>query len=291
MGNVNSQTQKLAIEQFNQNVTNVTQNITNQSSANCSITQNVEIVNNGNLYGCSYEIEQIAVNNCNLQASSASTSSSDVINTLLAAVDSTASSSSKAVSDFLQTTLNYQETNTDIKSVIKNIIQTNVSSNTLSTCVLGATVNQDGKLINNGNIWCSSANPVLKFDQTAQNQLIASCLTDTVVKSISQNDTVLKAVNDAAAIQDSLGNGLGSVIKNFISAYQNILIVVAIVCCVVIIGALFGIGKVLLSPGAQEAISKSPELASQVIQARTGGGMGGALRKFSSSRDGSFTRF
>lgn len=288
MGSNQSSTVQDTISEFNQNVNNITQNVTNASSASCNVVQNTSVNNYGNLFGCTFDVAVSARNVCDLSASSTQTSGADLISQLQSAAQATASSTNTATSDFLSTTFSNQNSNTSISSAISNIIENNISSSDLTTCVAQAGINQQGAFNNYGNIYCPTSKPVINWGSDAQQQLVANCLSNSVINAVSQNTAVMSAISTATSANTSTSTGLGSVISAALSAYQNVIIAVAAICALVLIGVLIFGGYILLSPAGQQSITTATDAAASMAGNKYGGGKAGggkaATMAFSSNR-------
>jgi hypothetical protein len=265
MGSNQSSAITEAISEYNQNVNNVTQNITNASSASCSVVQNVTVTNNAPLYGCTFDIDEIAANVCNLAASAASTSNADLISELQSAVQATAAATQSADNDFLSTTFANQGQNTTINQAIQNVVQNNITTNDLTTCVAQANLDQNGSFVNNAPMYCAASNPVITFTSNAQQQLIGNCLSNAVIGAVSQDTAVMNAITAATSTQGATSKGLGDVISSALSAYEYIILGVLCVVCIIIFGVLIFAGYILLSPAGQQSLVTATNAAATAV--------------------------
>ena len=245
---------KQTIDVVTQNMTNIMVNVKNQSSSLCQIIQNQPIILK-NIVGCNLDATQTANVSCNLQAMFSTTTNANLTTIINSAIDQAMTNSTKAVQEFLTTPLSSQNTNTNVTvgAYIKNLIQTNFTSNQQNTCISEATIVQGQPIIIDG-YTCTNPLQTLNLGQKADIINLSNCVTKTIT-NILTSDSTLNTISQKSDTNISASQeGLGGVLNNLISTIGLTWTIALIVFGVILIVALGGVIFLGQTGAGQEAI-------------------------------------
>lgn len=204
------------LDVINENLTNILITTTSNSAVNCAIVQIRPINITGTLKNCTINGDLTAdIKSCNLTQVFQKDTSTDLTNLINAAIDQAATSKSSAAQGFLAMPFSSSNSSsiTNIKSYLKNVISTNITNETVTTCMASSTITQNSPI----NISGSCIGSVLNVPVNAQSETLANCFTQTI-NNIIKNDTILqKAAQDVAASSSSSMGGIGDIIESLAS--------------------------------------------------------------------------
>jgi hypothetical protein len=225
MGSAQSSTVTSTITSINENLTNIIQKTANTSSNTCKTNQQVKLIigETGALVGCGISIGQVASTDCKLDNTFNIQSSSDLTTAITQAIDNSASNSQKSVQDFLATSLSVQQSNTSLSTYLKNVIQTNFTSETINKCFSEASINQNQELTINGRIECTSDEDNINLSQNAQLYILTECIMSSVIDIIKNDTVAVDAINKAVSEQSSEQKGLSDFISSLMSGWALII--------------------------------------------------------------------
>lgn len=262
----NSQSQSTSTDTFtsvlNKNVTNLCQTVVNKNSTRCNIQQTIDFTNLGNL-SCDGDltISNKATALCRMDAIFKSQNENDIKNILKTAIDSSLDSTNKATQGFLSGILTDQSQSNiqNIKNELNNIIENNISQSTINECYSESNPDQYIKFVNNKNIKAKNCN----FGNDVQVQVMATCLTDAIIKNAQSNSALSDLTNKTVTSSDVSQKGLNDLVADFFAGIGGvinsaslpfILVGIALICGVSIL-----VGAVLLSPAGQDSLKQVTE--------------------------------
>lgn len=265
---------------------NVTQNAASTLSFQCV---NVSVVMNqaGNQM-----LQQIM---SNLQTSTSAAALSQMEALAAAAATTGAGAQASGSTSTVNQIINFNEintTNTNLKNVVQNSIQSNFTSNVVQNCIATVANNQN---ISIENITTEIGSISTVIDQTTAVNLVTSCVNSTnignsVTQSImsalgisttasseteltsSQSGTAESKAESTGPIQD-LFNGISNMLNGIFGPLEYASIassasvtLCCICCCVLLIIMCFGLMMVSMSPAGQGAISSASQTFSDVAK-------------------------
>jgi len=207
------------IDDYNANLTNIMVNNSSSSLSTCKTNQRITI-DELILVNCPVAIDQNSQVVCNLKSEFSGSNTANLSSMLQSAVDNSAETSQKSTQGFLATSVSASVSATDMRTYIKNIIQTNVNQSLVESCITESNVDQDNHL---KKISCNSGK--VNVGQNAQLNQFSSCMTTMVVDLLKNDTIVTKAISKAVTEQTTTQKGLDSLLE----ALLGPLIVVAIV--------------------------------------------------------------
>lgn len=199
------------LETINKDLFNVTLKNINDSSTACTSVQNINFTKL-KLKKCNLTVSQDTQVLCELQKITGLRDKNELLKTLKQSIDESSQSENKEVSGFLATSISSNNTDTTVSTYIKQILETNITDEVLSSCIASSNVEQN--LNTSLEINCSS-NPDFdnKIVQNIQIYQFASCITNKV-SNILLNDTKINNIKvKTTQITDVFKAGLD---KNFL---------------------------------------------------------------------------
>lgn len=220
MGSSQSIEQNVAMSIFTENLIEIMQKVTNKSNTTCSIEQDIEFVNKGEI-NCPIDISQKARMVCNLDATFNSKNGSDLQSLVSTALDQTLSSSNTTLQDFLSTSYSNADLSQSVEDHIRQVVSTRVNEETLNTCISQASVKQGTKIVNEGKMICPYDLP-LKIGQDAQVEVLANCVASAVQDAITKDILATSSTVKQEGSNYTKQTGLGEVLNNAIEAVRNV---------------------------------------------------------------------
>ncbi len=207
MGNSSSTTIQQTIQVVMDIHTTIIQSQYNQSSSsfNSTNTMNVTYINSH----CDNNNFSQSINGTyNVTGYFASSNQSQIINDLTTALQQASTSSNAQVSAFLQSTLNYNNTNVSVKDYLSTNMTTLVQNTTFNTCTNSAilTNSQTVVLDNSSGKYCN-------LSQNIQFAFAASCTITSVLDASSNNTILNTAAQNAKDSTSQTGNGVSQAIS------------------------------------------------------------------------------
>jgi hypothetical protein len=285
MGSNQSSTIENTIDIYNQNTFSEVQKLTNSANANCEAKQDINItILPGTHLDCGdggLNVSQVATCTADLSSSFTQDNKTQLKTVMQNALEQTANSSQKAVADFLSTSFSNSNVNQKLSQHISNVIDTHIENIANNTCAASA------KIVQNQTVNIGGAGTYIKagscnFGQNAQASAIASCLTNSMLSTISDNTTLTQSIQDAASKQDSSQTGLGSLLSSLFNAYTLIVLafVIGVVVVIVMVIRMFH-SSAPLQQAASDNISNYSAQFQQQRPPQAGGMMFGAPQHFS----------
>lgn len=264
MGNKQSQSQtsKVLNDILNKSLTNINQDVVNRNINSCNIRQTVNSANYGNIKcGRNFNATNELSSLCNMTNIFKTKSEADIKSLLKQAVSSSMSQSSDAVQGFASNigAKQDQDSKTEVNNILSNIIDNNISMQTINECITSSNPDQFVGYINYNNIETGGD---CNFSNKAQVQSLSSCLTDTIMKAAADNSAVAEAITKTDQQQKAKQSGISELIDSIFSGMTTPFIISGIVLLFIIIGAVI----YLLSPAGQEATKKLADAGAEKIK-------------------------
>jgi len=257
-GNKQEVKKKFKLDVVNKNVfSQVSKNAQKVSATNTNIaTLSIEI---GIAENCPIstlqEISATTTSDAQMIIKEMSTVKSNVANDLT----QSAMDELNAHSGWFSTTENKQNTETEVKMAVKNIVERTFSSENIQNVVSTAFNVENGKL----KIGHCMSSPVdMKQDITSA--VSATAMMDSLLKNIVDDATLNKIAQDLSTKATAKTDGPIDAVSGFFSNNKWLVFVCGIVSCVLLIVILY----IALSPGGQEAIASAPQAAAGAGAAR-----------------------
>lgn len=266
MGNNQSQSVSIAFNEFNNFMTQISQQISNSANIDCKSVQNFNFsMKKATINaGCNISVVQNQTTNCDLQATFTNRQDAGMSNVISTVIDQMASSASKSTIDLLATSYSQQNSDTTVATTIKNEIATNFSEQMANTCFAKSDASQTG-VYNFDETIC---NAPINLGENSQSSCLSSCISTNIMNILSQNTALVQAVNSASNTQSSEASGVGKVISDFISAYRNIIIGIAVVIGLICIFCCIGLVAFGKSDSGKALINTAGDVANNAIAAK-----------------------
>jgi hypothetical protein len=253
------------IEQFfdinvlNKSITNsITTNRTSVASSQTNI-QKLSIVIGGSVVGCDIKTGQKIKADNTSTVESAVSSAVNMKQEISSQLDQSATANMEMLSELGDiTALTGKKTQQDvlqeIKSVVQNIVETNITEENITELMAEQVNIQSTELIIGGSFDCRGGRGTIDASQDVVAGLTATAITDMLTEKIMENKFINKIAQEGeskqsqkatgfASIIDSIGEGL----SNIISSSTGIFYIIGCVLCV----ALIGLVVFMMSPAGQ----------------------------------------
>ena len=261
-----SSSSKISIESLvdvvNENLTDITNTTKNQAVGECTINQNLYIKfgPESRTIDCGISGQNVAGSNCNMEAIFSAQSNTSLVSKLNQAIDNSAESTNKVVSEALNMNFTKNQTTTNLKTHIKNLISTKFTDEMSNTCIQKSKVNQDGTFIFEGYMDCRDKN--INIGNVAQIAQLTSCVTQKLMDIMRNDETTNDIIQSVKTKQETESKGLQSIIDSLTGPIKYAIIAFVIVILIVIIGAtLF-----LLSPAGQKSAETLSEAGAKKLE-------------------------
>jgi|694.fasta_scaffold110430_2 hypothetical protein len=240
---------------INQTITSITQNLSNimlsiKQTTSCQQNLNQQInVRIQQILNCDSAFTNTGTVNCKLSSMFNTNVDTNLITMLKQAIDQSATSGTKLVQDTLSLPLNNQQSDTNINmsTYIKNLVETNFSTDFMNTCISNSSAVQ-GQTLDIGIVDCTKKGS-LTVSNDAELIALVNCISDNLTKLVNNDTVINEATNSATSSTDSSQEGLGSLMKYGILAF-------VIFGIVVVVGGLFFLSSDKGSQLAGKAIDK-----------------------------------
>lgn len=236
------------VSTINENLVSVLSQTLNTNSQSCTSNQQLTVKAKNIIIrdDCSVDFSQKATLVCNVDTAFENTTTSDFVSKMETAIDQSATSAQSNVADFLSTQVYDGDTQINMSQYIKNVVRRDFAQETRNVCLSEAKINQEGELLIDGDIICSGSGS-LNFSQDAQAKVIASCLTKSIVNTLTNDTVVNDVVSKIDSTQSSEQKGLGDIIRSFFELLGSFKwVLVGCVVCIALIFIVF-----LLSGGTK----------------------------------------
>jgi len=248
------------IDVLNQSITNtVTTNRTSVASSQTNI-QKLSIVIAGNVVGCDIKTGQKIQANNTSTVESAVSSTVNMKQEISSHLDQSATANMEMLSELGDiTALTGKKTQQDvlqeIKSVVKNIVETNITEENITELMAEQVNIQSTELIIGGSYDCRGGRGTIDASQDVVAGLTATAVTDMLTEKIMENKFINKIAQKGKTDQSQKATGFASIIDSagaaisgIISSSTGIFWIIGCVFCVALIGLImYG-----MSPAGQE---------------------------------------
>lgn len=264
MGNEQSQSQtsKVLNDVLNKSLTTINQDVINRNINSCNIRQTINSANYGNIKcGGNFTVQNELTSLCSMTNIFKTKSEADIKSLLKQAVDTSMSQKSEAVQGFAANigSKQNQDSKTEVNNILSNIIDNNISMQTINECITSSNPDQFLGYINYNNI---DVGGDCNFTNKAQVQSLSSCLTDTIMKAAADNSAVAEAVTKTDQAQKAEQKGISELVSAIFSGLTTPFIISGVVLLFIIIGAVI----FLLSPAGQDATKSLSEAGAEKIK-------------------------
>ena len=255
MGPTQSSTIKACMDIVNKNMLS----IVNSKQVNAGAYQynknSIDVKISGSIDCPEVVLSQTINGTQNIKVFSKFESTNDLAQTVKQALDQSFKSDQKAINDFLSVGFQSQKNDTELLTSIKNVIDTNIKNEDITSCnAIQDNLNLQ-KLDITGNIKCD----LLKIPQDLVATQQAECISQTAFGILMRSELISDAVTKVDNTQFAENKGITDFLKNLIGP----LIIIGIIIVLVII--------------AKNVFTKSP-------QPYMGGGYGAGYSSMSSGR-------
>lgn len=247
------------IDVLNQSITNtVTTNRTSVASSQTNI-QKLSIVIAGNVVGCDIKTGQKIQANNTSTVESAVSSTVNMKQEISSQLEQSATANMEMLSELGDITAltgkrTQQDVLQEIKSVVKNIVETNITEENITELMAEQVNIQSTELIIGGSYDCRGGRGTIDASQDVVAGLTATAVTDMLTEKIMENKFINKIANKGDTSQSqkatgfaSLVDSIGKGISGIISSSTGIFWIIGCVLCV----ALIGIVVFMMSPAGQ----------------------------------------
>jgi hypothetical protein len=247
------------IDSLNETITNqLTKNRTSVASSQTNI-QKLSIVIGGSVVGCDIKTGQ------KIEASNQSTVDSavsaivDMKQEISSQMEQSAAANMEMLSELGDISgIVGAKTNQDIeqtvKTMVKNIVETNISEENITELMAEQVNIQSTELIIGGTFDCRGGRGTIDASQDVVAALTASAVSDMLTEKLLKNEMVSAVVQKAEAGQSKKNTGvasivdsIGSAISGIINSSTGIFYIIGCVLCV----ALIGLVVFMMSPAGQ----------------------------------------
>ncbi len=245
MGGSSSKTSVTSVvDVINEKMTDITTKMVNSSSQSCTTNQtlNVEVGETANIKNCDFNMTNTSATVCNMAAVFNQSGSTSILNQIDQAIDNAATSSNKQTQSFLSAPISSNST-TDMRTHIKNISRTKLTTEMQNTCIQNANVDQRNTIVIKGKFDCSEKGSITGGNN-AQVNALSSCVASQLLDVLSSDETVNNAIQSSSTTSESKSTGpideLGSIITGiFSSISQAYIALIAAGVIVLIVLAVF----------------------------------------------------
>jgi hypothetical protein len=219
MGPKQSTQIKQCVEVLNKNVTNIMSKTSQTSGQDVSAVNSYKIrITPTGEFNCkkvnmSQKIQMDAKTKSMLQLKD----SNDLMNVMKSAVDQAAKSSSEQVNGFLSATFGKQDTNVDISAKLQNIVETNISKESINSCMQTIKALNNEELLIEGKYNCDEQ---ISSQDIAMN-VVSECITNSITDTLMKNEQIAKAVQDAETKSKQENKGVDSIVDSFTGIFKN----------------------------------------------------------------------
>ncbi len=205
MGANQSNTVRQTTEVLNSTVNNVVSSsrITSQAKATNSNTFELVIGPNADIQCDNIDFSQKIRATQTVKVMAKIQNSTELQNMLKAAVDNATKQSNDSVNNFLSTSFNNQETNTEITNILHNEIENNITNENVQECNAIIDNANNNKLQIYGKLKCKN----LGAPQEIINDQVVECITDQLIKAVSNNQQIADAINKSESENKSKNTG------------------------------------------------------------------------------------
>jgi hypothetical protein len=169
-----------------------------------------------NIIGCPITVGQTINATSTVKAISTFNSAQALTSVMSNAIDQTVSQNQKSVNDMFSTSFSNQNQNVDVKTMLKNIVATNVSQTNLQR-VLNRIQNINSMRIDLSGTTLDCSKPDskggLNIVQETFTKQITDSLTGLITQALMSNEQVNKAVQDSKQTQSAENKGLTALAK------------------------------------------------------------------------------
>lgn len=233
MGSSQSSEMKITAKAITDIATDISVKQVTRNENNCRIVQNIKANFGGGtcqvptrFYG-GISVGQRANNTCELTAQGVSQAKADIQNLIQNTLTTVTNQQQKAVQEFLTLAVSRQRTGMTTKQEIINNIKTNISQETLNSCINNADISQNQELT-----FCGEYFDKVDLSQNATQRAIANCVSSAIFDYIQSNKTLNTIYTQADQNLVAEQQGIFSIIDKIGGIYAIIAIVVILVLIV-----------------------------------------------------------
>ena len=226
---------------LNQNVTNIVNKSRLMAEAKMSNVNSLDVEFGPNaVINCdNIDFSQRITSKQNLVLASKIQNEQELKTLLKSAIDNTTEQNNQSVNSFLATSFNNQSSSTDIKNIMKNVIETNITNENVNVCNAVIDNANQKRITINGKVTCTSMNNA----QSIVNEQFVNCITDQLVKAAMQNEQIADAVNKSSQTNTSENKGIGEAIASIFEGLGKLWML----AIVLVVGFLIYSGKMTVS--------------------------------------------
>lgn len=223
MGSSQSSTVKKTIETINENMVDILQ----KNNVTSHLESNVQQVLNINISGTNIQCDTFEISNegqivADMTSTFTSTADINIASQLQQAIQDAVDSNQEQVKGFLSTAIaESQSQNTDLATKLKTFVGANVKSINESICSNYARLTQNANIDLSG---VTIQGKMCNFKNKAQVLAVSTCVTNTVLNLIKQDEQMLDFVSRVEIAQKQKGGGVEDVVSSIFSGISGIII-------------------------------------------------------------------
>jgi len=219
MGSNQSTTITSVTSILTQSINNIVTQQTQSASSDTSATNTITLVigKNADVSGCDLNLTQSIKVNQSVMALSQYQSTTDIANLMQQSLDQTMSQNQTAVSNFLSTTFGNQQSNTNIRNTLNQLISNNVTNDNTQRIIAIISGVQTGILTIDGKFSCGP-NGQINLDQSIIVDQFVKSVTGLMTEILMKNNQIANTVNKLEQDQSAKNTGIGEAIAKVFSS-------------------------------------------------------------------------
>jgi len=257
MGSSQSSSVKQTVEILNKSMTNLVTKNTNSASAKNSNSNSfrIRIGEKGDVQGCNLDLTQTITASQAVKVMAKFASVADLKSQMKSALQNSVDQSSQSTQAALATSIGVQNSKQEINQKISNIVETNITNETLNQVNGFLTNVNNGVLEIMGKYSCASTGGKIVINQSIVSNQVVELLSDAMIGNsvTTAADTATKA--ESKQVQKSEQKGVIDAFTNLIGTAGMIYIAIILIVVVGLIFALPLIIKAFSGGGGNKAVS------------------------------------
>lgn len=262
MGNFQSTNTQQAVDICVQSVNSMVTNVTNSQYVSSTTTNANNVVINGKNNGCILSNNQSINSQQTVNMSLALSSLNALQSQIDTSLQNSISSLSASQQGLLSMAINSQDTNTSLSTKVSQLVEQNITSNTLNQLqAVVANLNQSTITIN-GDVTCTPQQPyAIQNIQSITTSQVVTIIANSLTNNSSYVSASVAAASNISTQQSSLQVGFESIVNALAKMFGSIAMAwIAIIGGVILVIGLilYGLMKAFTGGGGGEAESSDP---------------------------------
>ena len=211
MGASQSSVVQSVTETLNQNITNIINRSAATAKTTSVSTNSFSMLNYGTIKNCGIQLTQKIGVNSTVAAIAGLNSESSIENLIKSAIAETVTQNQKSVQDFLATTFTAQESRQEMITKLQNIVQTNITQESVGDIMAMTTSINRGTFPNYGTIDC--AGQQINVYQEIMVKQVAQATTNATTSAMNKNTQIADTVKKLEQKQAAESKGLTALVN------------------------------------------------------------------------------